>query len=66
MPKAKLAVVITPMAASAPMIRRRVTRPTASPEAEAPQAGADEEVEADQRAQIAAPPKMAWERPWPM
>ena len=47
MPKAKLAVVITPIAASAPMMRRRVTRLTREAGRQAPDAGADEEVEAD-------------------
>ena len=65
MPNAKLAVVMTPIAASAAMIRRRDTRPIASPEA-SPQMPAPRKKFTPTAAQIAAPPKMAWLRPWPM
>ena len=64
-PRAKEAVVITPMAASAPMTRRRVTRlimrPDATPHTPAPRAKFT-----PSRALAANPPKMAWDSPWPM
>ena len=65
MPNAKPAVVITPMAASAPMVRRRVTRATARPEAR-PQIPAPRKKFSPSAAATAAPPKIAWLRPCPM
>ena len=65
MPKAKLAVVMTPMAASPPMMRRLVTRPMARPEAR-PHSPAPMKKLMPTAAQMAAPPKIACERPWPM
>ncbi len=59
------AVVITPMAASEPITRRRVTPWIMRAEA-TPQAPAPSRKFTPRRALAANPPKMAWERPWPM
>ena len=64
-PRAKLAVVITPMAASEPITRRRVTPLIISADAR-PQAPAPSRTLTPSSALAAKPPKMAWERPWPM
>ena len=64
-PNAKLAVVMTPIAASAATARLRVTRPTARPDA-TPQTPAPTKKFKPTAAQIAAPPKIACDRPWPM
>ena len=57
--------MITPMAASEPMGRRRVTDETASAEA-SPHTPAPRKTLTPARADTANPPKMAWLSPWPM
>jgi hypothetical protein len=64
-PRANEAVVMTPMAASEPMARRRVTAVTPSAEAR-PQRPAPMKKLMPTRSLAAKPPKMAWDRPWPM
>jgi len=59
------AVVITPMAASEPMARRRVT-PLIIMAAAKPQAPAPRKKLTPTRALAANPPKIAWDRPCPM
>ena len=63
-PNAKLAVVMTPMAASDPMMRRLVTRPMASPVA-SPHTPAPTKKLNPTAALTAAPPKMECDSPWP-
>ena len=61
-PSAKLAVVMTPMAASAPMMRRLVTRPMARPVAN-PHTPAPMKKLKPTAALTAAPPKMECDSP---
>ena len=65
MPIAKLAEVIAPIAASAPIERRRATRLMNSA-ATSPQAPAPRKTFTPKMELATAPPKIAWERPWPM
>ena len=65
MPRAKLAVVMMPMAASEPMGFLRVVQAMSRAERK-PQAVAPMKKLTDIVQLTTAPPKMAWERPCPM
>jgi hypothetical protein len=64
-PSAKEAVVMTPIAASAPILRRRVTDVMARAEA-SPQTPAPSRTLMPSSGAAAKPPKMACDSPWPM
>jgi hypothetical protein len=64
-PRANDAVVMTPMAASAPILRRRVTDVMANADAR-PQTPAPRSTLIPSSGAAANPPKMACDRPWPM
>ena len=64
-PRAKLAVVMMPMAASALMLRFRVVRLMSTAERK-PQRLAPIKKLMDMTKLTTAPPKTAWDSPWPM
>ena len=65
MPNAKLAVVITPIAASGAMIAPPADAADGEPGGE-PHTPAPTKKLSPTAAQTAAPPKIAWDSPWPM